>query len=656
MEKQISFQSITDKGVFLYTIGEGRDHGYLTKTAGASFHPEIAKYIDQAKPIPGRTQLLVTALGAGEFYGANINSDFFPEEALKHYGDDYGYKTFEKHAKIYKHHVNKDPLKSYGDVVLSVWNEKMKRVELIIIVDNAKAPDIVERVDNGDPIEVSMGCRVKFDVCSICGNHAKTRAQYCDHLRYHLGKIPPGFTKKAVAINTLPVFFDISFVLIGADRIAKVMKKVASVGSANHIEKVAYGLDRAKIAAKKTATIIKEIPSNTSPNTVKNIERIGEQANEVLRPLEKELPRQTIIRITSVNRAGPDNLNRLLSTLAMLGIAPKPAEFQSMALRSLGKPDVAEHCERTGIVFDPSMFVPESQQKHLDDAIQLTPGNFDGSIFELLKPYMEDRSYSRPLLQKRVIKIIKLAESGQLTYPVNEHVKSAEDREPIGLLPMMLTLAGLYAALGKKLPESAVDGIDKVVGMHPGLSAALGIGAVAGMSQLFRRSITGKFDQNPDKEPYRELSWQEDLARKNSNPITKSAGVASRVFLGVPAIYMASGMQTVRKARNPNEKEGWVGSFIRKYPDVASGLLVGEALAGRPLSGKIGKLFNGGSSLIKKTASLSDDARSTVVFSLAFPGVSPVLRGASAAVDQALLSGVEKLVQHKKTGTHREDK
>ena len=84
MDKILTFQTQTEKGVFLYTIGEGRDHEYLTKTANQGFHPEIQGYIDNAKPIQGKTQLLLTALGAGEFWGSNVNGDFFPATSLAH--------------------------------------------------------------------------------------------------------------------------------------------------------------------------------------------------------------------------------------------------------------------------------------------------------------------------------------------------------------------------------------------------------------------------------------------------------------------------------------------------------------------------------------------------------------------------------------------
>jgi hypothetical protein len=675
MDKLLTFQTSNDKGIFLYTVGEGRDKGYLEKTASGNFHPEIAKYISDAQKIEGKTQVLLTALGAGEYWGSNVNGDFFPETSLKNPTPQYGYKTFEKFAKVYKHHVNKDPNKSYGDVALSVWNEKMKRVELICILDDAKAPDLVEKVNNGEYPEVSMGCKVPYDVCSICSNKAKTRAQYCDHLRYHMNKIPPGHAKKAYAINTLPRFFDISFVLIGADRIAAVMKKVASahpqygVSSAHlaesqikqaHVgmkdslkgfEKVAanfVGLTKEKVAAKKLAEkklaeITKEVPSNIKPETVKNIEDLAKKGPEALHPLEPKLSKKIIINISS-GPSGTGTLNKVLSTLSILGIVPKREEFQDIALRSLGKPDLAEEYSRKGILFDPSAKLSPAQScachKHLD----LSPRHFDDSIFQLLRPTLEDRSYIKPLLHKRVIRLVKLAEEGKLSYPNTEHVKIAEDeRQPIGALPMMLTLAGLWAALGDKTPKMAEKGLEKIIKANPGVALAVGVGAVAGFNALTQRNVMGKYDFNPDKGPMFDpnQSWQDRIHEKNKNPLTKTSGVGKRLMFGVPALYMASGMQTVKKARNPHEEESAVGKFIRKNPDVASALLVGEAMAGKPISGKIQK----GLSMLRKTASLGEDLKSTAIFSMAFPGASLPVRAAGSMVDMGIISGIEKLLK-----------
>lgn len=174
------------------------------------------------RPTPGKTYILVLAMGASEYYGPNRNGDAFRESELKKC-----HKTFETNAHVYKSHVNKDPAKSYGKVVRSFYNQDMHRVELVLEIDNNKAPDIVEKVNSGQSVAVSMGCRIKFDVCSICGNEAPTREDYCSHLRNELNEIYPD-GRVVCADNPNPNFFDISVVWRPADRTGYMLKKIAS--------------------------------------------------------------------------------------------------------------------------------------------------------------------------------------------------------------------------------------------------------------------------------------------------------------------------------------------------------------------------------------------------------------------------------------------
>lgn len=207
----------------------------LEKTAGV--HPEILAYKQQLEPEPGKTYVHILALGAGDYYGCNLNNDHFPWSGLQHdhtktaHPYMHGFKTF-LNAHAFAHHVNKDPEKAYGDVLLSVLNHKMKRVELIVVIDEEKCirnggQRTLDKIKAGEYPSTSMGCRVPFDVCSICGHKAKYRREYCDHMRNNAGKITPD-GRKIFVYNPYPRFFDISFVFIGADRTSFVLEKVAN--------------------------------------------------------------------------------------------------------------------------------------------------------------------------------------------------------------------------------------------------------------------------------------------------------------------------------------------------------------------------------------------------------------------------------------------
>lgn len=206
----------------------------LVKTAGV--HPEILAYKSQLEPEPNKTYVHILALGAGEWYGANLNNDHFPWTGLEHDNTKtphqylHGYKTF-LNAHAFAHHVNKDPEKAYGDVLLSVLNDKMKRVELIAVIDHEKCEangggKTLQKIHDGQYPSTSMGCRVPFDVCSICGHKAKYRSEYCEHMLTMAGKVLPD-GRKVFVYNPFPRFFDISFVFIGADRTSFVLEKIA---------------------------------------------------------------------------------------------------------------------------------------------------------------------------------------------------------------------------------------------------------------------------------------------------------------------------------------------------------------------------------------------------------------------------------------------
>lgn len=192
----------------------------------ADFSPhhntDIDEYLASVRPEEGYSYLLILALGSSDIYGCNRNGDWFDKDELEE-----TYRSFEENpAYLYRHHQNKDPKNAAGKVVKSFWNPMMRRVEIIVRMENSKAPDIVEKLLAGVPVATSMGCKVKFDICSECGNKAKTRSEYCDHLRHQMRHIHDD-GRQIYAINDSPSFFDISLVFRPADRTSYVLRKIA---------------------------------------------------------------------------------------------------------------------------------------------------------------------------------------------------------------------------------------------------------------------------------------------------------------------------------------------------------------------------------------------------------------------------------------------
>lgn len=232
----------------LVMTSDNRGGRFLEKRAFDSAASSPAyEYLKTIAPKAGHSIVLVNAMGGYEAYDDNRNGDSFPNQPVNvgvpakcgHKGCEASawvaadevlskhYKSFEAHGGIYKHHVNKDPSKSLGKVLKAVWNDKMQRVELLLEIVNDRDKELAKKIADGEYPAVSMGCHVKYDVCSICGHRAPTRKDYCDHARNKMRQILSNGEKVCVH-NPSPRFFDISFVFRPADPTGFMLKKVAS--------------------------------------------------------------------------------------------------------------------------------------------------------------------------------------------------------------------------------------------------------------------------------------------------------------------------------------------------------------------------------------------------------------------------------------------
>jgi len=162
MYKELHFPGMDPETGQIFTEAYAPGEPLLKLAAAKKYHPKLKKFLDNLKKSPNKIYVIVSALGAGEYYGANVNGDYFEEKELLNPDSRYGYTTFPL-AGVYRHHVNKDKAKSLGSVVLAIYNPEMHRVELVIEVDKKKARDVgheslVEALEKGEHVPVSMGC------------------------------------------------------------------------------------------------------------------------------------------------------------------------------------------------------------------------------------------------------------------------------------------------------------------------------------------------------------------------------------------------------------------------------------------------------------------------------------------------------------------
>jgi len=468
MIKYIQYDSIDETGQHIIPINSIEQ---LNKTATSNYAPELMKVILNLNRKPERYYVVINALGSYEVWGSNRNGDAFPEAGLSHKSlrtdmntaNDYGYKTFEYYAKFYKHHVNKDPSRSFGEIIFAHWNPVLRRVELIAAIDVVKGADIVRSLETGEPVSVSMGCRVRFDRCSICQHKAKTRKTYCKHLKNYMGQIVtpelaalwskelgkiilPG--TMVFAFNDYPRFFDISKVFIGADRTSFVLGKAASAGLV--IASVdladAYGVTDAMFdkaaQVKKEGDIDKEVGAlgkDDIDGTMKPADNVtvfrkalDEKMNKTI-AAEPKLPNDLLDSMASTHP-----LNRILSTILGLGIHPKPDEFQRIVLIRAGQKPLADELEKQGTIFD---YKSDVEPQDID----ISNYYYDDTLARSLSTYIEKRSCFPTFLQSRLLVVME--KTAQFPPPIGKEKKEFKIGPKVAVL---VGLAALYAGLKLK--------------------------------------------------------------------------------------------------------------------------------------------------------------------------------------------------------------
>lgn len=494
----------------------------LRERFGVKTASEASDYIQAVQPKPGTTIVLVLALGAYERYDLNRNGDGFNEfpyrpgmqptcgccradngawlsqdETLPmHYG------SFEQHGKVYRHHQNTDPAKACGDVLKAFWNPLMHRVELLVGVEDAKAPDLTARINDGDYPAVSMGCRIKYDVCTICGHRAPTRKQYCDCLKFQMRQVTKSGLR-AGALNPSPRFFDISWVIRPADQTGYMLKKVAydldtytlrtAAESGEYLDRV----DEKKAALQKLSDIDKvvrglPVDHKTSPLTEPEAQQFR-QYHSSIRPALQQMP---VMDDKTINTLGKHPLAQVLSTLSAAGVILTTPEFVKLMISRMAPGvSIPEETLDAIVAMQGQIFDMYAQNPQLLDQMRqtglfdMTASNVRPEIAQKAEKYLEKRStisdyLSRTLIPRdfrdeepRWTDTLHITDpgSGQLYQTTRGAARDAHDAIAKKQLTKMVggaaLLAGAYKLLAPNLPAVA----------RP---LALGTGALLGAKHL----------------------------------------------------------------------------------------------------------------------------------------------------------------------------
>ena len=208
----LKFTSNSDFNFDVESVSIITDNRQLTKRASAK---ELLNF----KKTAGQTDLHVIALGAYEGTGYNRNGDAFMEKDCKS-----NHNYFVKAGRaIHRHHKNKPSDPKFGIIKASAYNEPMKRIELIIGLDNDKCCDILDEQEKKGHTNWSMASKQAYDICSWCDHKAKTDADRCEHIPAKLGELRDD-GEMCGMINPEPKWFELSYVSRPADRIGMSLK------------------------------------------------------------------------------------------------------------------------------------------------------------------------------------------------------------------------------------------------------------------------------------------------------------------------------------------------------------------------------------------------------------------------------------------------
>lgn len=513
--------------------------GRMTKVAGML--PMVEEFMGRLRPDPKFMYTLVNAMGYSEYFGANSNRDYYghnphldfngllhaPENCdchgeYKNWQTDpvvqqrvakswpFGYPSYYG-ATVYAHHKNSDPNSlGFGDVIFAAPNEAMKRIELVMRVDTDLAAQrghtaILDRIERGDRVDVSMGCKVPFDLCSICTDWetvkrakkgydpkrhsspgvailayhrtvkpirglAITKADYCSHMVEQPGAILDD-GRKVFVYNDYPRFFDISFVWVGADRTARVMFFMAQGSSQVGKKRRAKSIDelvKGASAMTKTAEEQKAGPGRLL--TRADIRSFSEKKSEI----EKEIPGGIARKIEVCANNEMDmpfgklapfskhhGMKTLLSTLAGLGIILKPHEFHEVvgAHHPL-QAKIASMAAERGMTFRTSL------PGH-DDGAAIDPSLFSLKLAEELMEYVPARSSFAPHLHYRMGTMEKRASAptAQLIDAIFVHdvaalyngYRASLVKEAAGIMPRYFEVAP--PSLGESTKTASLAGL-----------------------------------------------------------------------------------------------------------------------------------------------------------------------------------------------------
>lgn len=410
--------------------------------------PEAIEFALRMKPIPDYRIILVTAMGCSEYWVDNKKADTFPINALlgknpkdipmshfdnvKHKIPKYwgiptfptkfnesgiqigGGNTFFEHdnrvppdlmGKEVDYSLSREPRCGY--IIKSFWNPKLFRVEVIQTVSAKKLPSIVKRIDNGELIGISMACDVGFDRCTKCGNLATSLDSYCKHLKDKKlrGLIDVEGDLYGMA-NDFPWFFDSTLTEMPADRVGRMIVKIASSVNIFKSDDVwTFGNETNSLSKSASALNFDELSNHGKVGEV--IHKLDDHRvfNNITRNIDHYRENESPLPLTVIKQLRPIPYKNLIIYMTVLSMNPTHEDLANLMF------DLPNGHSR----------VISNQIKSLTDHHLKTASNIDDlnikisiddiepnaeefrKVANILRPFMEVKSYNPEYLYQRSV-------------------------------------------------------------------------------------------------------------------------------------------------------------------------------------------------------------------------------------------------------------
>lgn len=439
-------------------------------------------------------------------------------------------------------------------------------------------------------------CKIKYDVCTVCGHRAATRKEYCEHMKFKARQIHSSGVHIGV-LNPSPRWFDISYVIKPADQTGYMLKKVAEEGPYVVKSSAAMGeyldaVQEKQSALRKIADIDKivrgvAIDHKTSPLSEQEAGAIKQYRNAVL-PAVASMPTMDDATLKSLSK---HSLPEILSTLASVGVILTTPECVKIIVEQMAPGTVVPEDVLTKMVAVQSeIFSLFAEQPQLLEQLigggqlDVSKARVNPAVGEKAERYLEKRSTISDYLSRALVPRFLRKEEAPNTDPLTLTDPSTgmqyatnrgaaikmHDSIARGQLTKMLGGAALLAG-GAKIVST---GLPKA--MHP---LAWGSAALLGHS-LLKPDYGPHYmtDQGVSIPAGTELMKQGNELASVALPLVGTAGLVAALGHDYEARRAAGYPVGDPAASLPQKAYAAVGQYTHEHP--ASSALIGLSLYG----------------------------------------------------------------------------